>query len=138
MVPSIIVTAYKNSGGVLPPSALKTALSRGSGVIGGACGFLGMCGAATGVGIGFAIVLQSSPVTTTTRSAAQKVTHAVLGKIAEYEAARCCNREVWTALSIAASLSEEFLHVKLLAEPDFKCDQKKFNQYCYGKVCPIF
>ena len=138
MVPAIIVTAYKNSGGVLPPSALKTALSRGSGVIGGACGFLGMCGAATGVGIGFAILLQSSPVTTTSRSAAQKVTHAVLGEIATYEAARCCNREVWTALSIASKLSEAFLHVKLQAKADFKCDQKKFNQYCYGKNCPIF
>jgi len=138
MVPAIIVTAYKNSGGKLPESALKTALSRGSSIMGGACGFLGMCGAASGVGIGFAILLEASPVTKKERSAAQKVTYAVLGKIAEYEAARCCNREVWTALNIASSLSETFLHVKLLAQMETKCDQKKFNQYCYGKECPIF
>lgn len=138
MVPAIIVTAYKNSGGSVPENALKTALSRGSGIIGGSCGFLGMCGAASGVGIGFAILLQSSPVTTTSRQAAQSVTHAVLGEIARYEAARCCNREVWTALSIASRLSETFLHVRLEAMADFKCDQKKFNQYCYGKKCPIF
>lgn len=138
MVPAIIVTCYKNSGGVLPKGALKTALSRGSSVIGGACGFLGMCGAASGVGIGFAIILESSPVTTSSRSRAQQVTHAVLGEIAQYEAARCCNREVWTALSIASKLSEMFLHVKLETLTDFKCDQKRFNQYCYGKKCPIF
>lgn len=54
MVPAIIVTAYQNSGGKLSESALKTALSRGSSIMGGACGFLGMCGAASGVGIGFA------------------------------------------------------------------------------------
>ncbi len=138
MVPAIIVTAYKNSGGNVPENALKTALSRGSGIIGGSCGFLGMCGAASGVGIGFAILLQSTPVTTTSRQAAQHVTHAVLGEIAQYEAARCCNREVWTALSIASKLSEKFLHVKLEAMADFKCDQKKFNQYCYSKACPIF
>lgn len=138
MVPAIIVTCYKNSTGVLPKGALKTALSRGSGIIGGACGFLGMCGAASGVGIGFAIILESSPVTTSSRSRAQQVTHAVLGEIAQYEAARCCNREVWTALSIASKLSEMFLHVTLEALTDFKCDQKKFNQYCYGKKCPIF
>jgi MoaA/NifB/PqqE/SkfB family radical SAM enzyme/ubiquinone/menaquinone biosynthesis C-methylase UbiE len=138
MVPAIIVTTYKNSGGSVPENALKTALSRGSGIIGGSCGFLGMCGAASGVGIGFAILLQSSPVTTTSRQAAQQVTHTVLGEIATYEAARCCNREVWTALSIASKLSETFLHVKLEAMADFKCDQKKFNQYCYGKQCPIF
>ena len=138
MVPAIIVTAYKNSGGNVPENALKTALSRGSGIIGGSCGFLGICGAASGVGIGFAILLQSTPVTTTSRQAAQHVTHAVLGEIAQYEAARCCNREVWTALSIASKLSEKFLHVKLEAMADFKCDQKKFNQYCYSKACPIF
>ncbi|ATB68972.1 methyltransferase [Sulfurospirillum diekertiae] len=138
MVPAIIVTAYKNSGGKLPENALKTALSRGSSIMGGACGFLGICGAASGVGIGFAIVLEASPVVAKARSAAQKVTYAVLGKIAEYEAARCCHREVWTALNIASSLSETFLHVKLLAQMETKCDQKKFNQYCYGKECPIF
>jgi len=138
MVPAIIVTAYRNSGGDLPENALKTALSRGSSVIGGACGFLGMCGAAAGVGIGFAILLEASPVAKTARSQAQKVTHAVLGKIAEYEAARCCHREVWTALSIAASLSETFLHVKLSADVEIQCDQKRFNAYCYGKKCPIF
>lgn len=137
MVPAIIVTAYQNSGGTLPQNALKTALSRGSGVIGGSCGFLGMCGAASGVGIGFAIILESSPITSTARSTVQKVTHEVLGEIAQYEAARCCNREVWTALSIASALSHKFLHVKLEAMADFKCDQKKFNQYCYGKQCPI-
>lgn len=138
MVPAIIVTAYKNSGGEVSENALQTALSRGSGIIGGACGFLGLCGAASGVGIGFAVIVQSSPVTTTSRQTAQKVTHTVLGEISQYEAARCCNREVWTALSIASKLSETFLHVKLEALPDFKCDQKKFNQYCYGKNCPIF
>lgn len=37
MVPAIIVTAYKNSGGgKLPENALKTALSRGSSIMGGA------------------------------------------------------------------------------------------------------
>lgn len=138
MVPAIIVTAYKNSGGKVSESALKTALSRGSSVMGGACGFLGICGAASGVGIGFAILLESSPVAKKARSQAQKVTYAVLGKIAEYEAARCCHREVWTALNIASSLSETFFNVKLLAEMETKCDQKKFNQYCYGKECPIF
>ena len=138
MVPAIIVTAYKNSGGNVSESALKTAISRGSSIMGGACGFLGICGAASGVGIGFAILLESSSVAKKARSSAQKVTYAVLGKIAEYEAARCCHREVWTALNIASSLSETFLHVKLLAQMETKCDQKKFNQYCYGKECPIF
>lgn len=138
MVPAIIVSAYKNSGGKVNDNALKTALLRGSSVMGGACGFLGICGAASGVGIGFAIVLGSSPLAKEARSTAQKVTHAVLGKIAEYEAARCCNREVWTALNIASSLSETFLPVKLIAQMEVKCDQKKFNTYCYGKECPIF
>lgn len=138
MVPAIILTTYRNLGGILPQNALKTALNRGSSISGGACGFLGICGAAAGVGIAFAIILESSPMKAQARSSAQKVTHAVLGQIAQYEAARCCNREVWSALHIASSLSQAFLHVKLLAEEQVKCDQKKFNQHCYGKQCPIF
>ena len=138
MVPAIIVTAYRNLGNQIPKNALKTALSRGSTVIGGSCGFMGMCGAASGVGIGFAILLEASPVTSTSRMMAQQVTHKVLGEIAKYEAARCCNREVWTALSLASEFSQEFLHVKLPCRTQIKCDQKRFNQYCYGKQCPIF
>ena len=138
MVPAIIITTYRNLGGTLGADALKTALNRGSHIPGGACGFLGICGAAAGVGIAFAIILESSPMKAKARASAQKVTHAVLGKIAEYEAARCCNREVWSALTIAAALSDSFLHVKLLAEQKVKCDQKKFNQQCYGRQCPIF
>lgn len=137
MVPAIIVTVYKNLGNEIPKNALKTALSRGSTVIGGSCGFMGMCGAASGVGIGFAILLESSPVTTTSRAMAQRVTHKVLGEIAKYEAARCCNREVWTALSLASELSQEFLGINLPCTVQIKCDQKKYNQYCYGKECPI-
>lgn len=138
MVPAIIVTAFKNSGGNVAQDALHVAITRGASVMGGACGFLGVCGAASGVGIGFAIALGASPVKAQSRQLAQQATHAVLGEIATYEAARCCNREVWTALTIAAKLSEMFLHVKLEAAALSKCDQKKFNQYCYGKLCPIF
>ena len=138
MVPAIIVTAYRNLGNEIPKNALKTALSRGSTVIGGSCGFMGMCGAASGVGIGFAILLEASPVTSTSRMMAQQVTHKVLGEIAKYEAARCCNREVWTALTLASKFSEEFLKVHLPTTEEVKCDQKRFNQYCYGKECPIF
>lgn len=138
MVPAIIVTAYRNLGNEIPKNALKTALSRGSTVIGGSCGFMGMCGAASGVGIGFAILLEASPVTSTSRMMAQQVTHKVLGEIAKYEAARCCNREVWTALTLASKFSEEFLKVHLPTTEEVKCDQKRYNQYCYGKECPIF
>lgn len=138
MVPAIIVASYRNLGNNLPEGALKTALSRGSSVIGGSCGFLGLCGAASGVGIGFAILLESSPIKSTARAKAQSVTHKVLGEIAKYEAARCCNREVWTALTLASKFSEEFLGVHLPTTVKVKCDQKKYNKYCYKKECPIF
>lgn len=138
MVPAIIITTYRNLGGILPKDALKIALHRGSSVQGGACGFLGICGAAAGVGIAFSILFESTPSKGKERSMAQKVTYEVLGEISTYEAARCCNREVWTALRIASKISQKFLQVRLLAENSVKCDQKKFNKLCYGKACPIF
>ncbi len=52
LVPGIILAAYRNSGGTVTPEMLQTALRRGKSMAGGACAFLGVCGAAAGVGRG--------------------------------------------------------------------------------------
>jgi len=137
LVPAIILTAYRNAGGTLPKNALQSAIHRGSQVIGGSCGYLGICGAAAGVGIAFSILFQATPTTGTQRQLVQQATQQVLAAIAAYPSARCCQRDCWIALREAARLSAEYLPIMLKAEKTLVCQQKKENSECIGKSCPI-
>jgi len=138
MVPGIIVAAARNSGMDIPGDAVDTAISRGSEVPGGACGFRGICGAATGAGIAFAVLLEATPVAATARQKAQAATARILAKIAGIPAGRCCQRESWTALRETAELSEEILGTRLKAGEDLVCNQYRDNRECIGAGCSLF
>ena len=137
LVPAIIVTAYRNSGGRITEDLIETAIRRGSQVIGGSCAFTGICGAATGVGIAFSLLLQANPVKPQQRQIVQQVTQQVLKDIAELEAARCCQRDCWLGLKKAAELSAEYLPLSLKAEAVIGCNQRGQNKECIGLVCPV-
>lgn len=138
LVSGIIVTAFLNSSGIKNESMILEALERGSAIPGGSCGYTGVCGAASGAGAGFAVILESSPVKPFERRAVQTAVHEILGEIASYEAARCCQRDGWTALKKAAGISERFLPVKLEANYRIVCGQYAENPECIGDKCPLF
>jgi len=138
MVPGIILATYRNRGGRIGKEAILTAIERGSKVPGGVCGFWGNCGAATGVGIAFSVLLDATPLTPKTRQQAQKITARVLEKIADIKGGRCCQRETVSALKEAAQISRETLPVALLAEQDFACRQFDDNKECIRKQCPLW
>jgi hypothetical protein len=138
MVPGIIVAAARNAGFPVPEEAVACAVERGGEVPGGACGFRGICGAATGAGIAFAVLLEATPVAAAARRKAQAATARILARIAETEAGRCCQRESWTALRETADMSEEILGVRLAAAEPLACGQFRDNRECIGKRCPLF
>lgn len=138
LVPGIILATCRNRGGALPEGSIRAGIRRGAAVPGGACGFMGSCGAAVGVGIAFSLILESSPLTPAARSLAQAVTSAVLAEIARFEAARCCQRDCYLALKTAAELSREVLPVALLAGEMLDCEQADRNEECIGSDCPLF
>jgi hypothetical protein len=113
-------------------------IRRGGAVMGGACGFTGVCGAAIGVGIGFSIILESNPLKAAERRIVQTVTQRALERIASYEAARCCQRDCWLALRAAAELSTEHLPVALRAEIPLSCQQSGRNAECIADRCPLW
>jgi SAM-dependent methyltransferase len=137
LVPGIILATYRNLGGSLPADAVRTGIQRGATIPGGACGFLGHCGAAMGVGIAFALILESTPLTPVERGRALAATSAVLAEIARFEAARCCQRESYIALRKAAELSRTLLPLALKAEEDLDCEQSALNEECIGTACPL-
>lgn len=136
LVPAVMVTAYRNSG-FFDCDLLTPAIHRGAGVPGGNCGFSGVCGTASGVGIGISLILEASPITPKERQMAQKAASRVLTALSRFEAARCCQRDGWTALKIASELSKEMTGVYLPAEAPLLCTQQKQNSECMGKGCPL-
>ena len=137
MVPAVILTALRNSGYPISDEEIHTAIERGKTVSGGACAFLGACGAAIGVGIAVSVVLKASPYDGDKRQIVQQVTQAVLGRIASYKAPRCCQRDSWLALKEASPLIQEYTG-KSLPVNSFACDQFPQNKECIHEQCPLW
>jgi MoaA/NifB/PqqE/SkfB family radical SAM enzyme/SAM-dependent methyltransferase len=137
LVAAVILTTYRNLGGEVEDQTILSGISRGLSIAGGACAFMGACGAAIGVGIGFSLLLQASPVKPTERSTVQTITQEVLKDIAGLKAARCCQRDGWIALKKCAELSKGLLSITLRAEHKLVCRQMNRNTECLGKTCPL-
>ncbi|MGA1790749.1 MAG: DUF5714 domain-containing protein [bacterium] len=138
LVPAIIFSVYKNLGGDISDQDILTGIDRGNTIPGGACSFLGICGAAIGVGIAFSIIVNANPYKGKERQLVQKVAKEVLEEIARYEAPRCCQRECWIALRVASRLSKSYLPIRLPADEDFICTQSRLNKECIGRKCPLY
>jgi len=138
LVPGVILSVYKNMGGSISDEGILSGIERGRSVAGGACSFLGVCGAATGVGIAFAIILEANPYSGKERHLVMQVTREVMDRIAAYEAPRCCQRESWIALKAASELSEKYAAIHLPAESGMRCMQHRSNKECIGKLCPLW
>lgn len=137
MIPAIILTAYRNSGGQIGADRIEAAITRGRGVAGGFCGFMGVCGAAVGVGIAFSLILDATPIKALERKRVQGAVQAALTDIARFKAARCCQRDGWLALKKAAALSATLLPVQLTADHPLVCTQMHKNPECLGRGCPL-
>lgn len=137
LVPGVILTAFRNSGGDVGAEHIERAVRRGNKIAGGNCAFNGVCGAAEGTGIGFSVILDANPLKAEERQVVQTVSYKVLKAIAEINAPRCCQRECWIALTRAAELSAKFLPIALKADHVVICTQKKKNTECVGNSCPV-
>ncbi|MBO8091759.1 MAG: methyltransferase domain-containing protein [Prosthecochloris sp.] len=138
MVPGIILATYRNLGGDIIDMNIESGINRGTSITGGACGFMGICGAAAGAGTAFSIMLKANPLKAEERKTAQQVTADILRRIAQLSAARCCQRDCWIALKTSAELSSRLLDIPLKAEHTIICTQKKLNNECPGDLCPVF
>jgi hypothetical protein len=133
-----IVAAYRNLGGDVTDTDIETAIDRGKGIPGGTCGFWGGCGAPLGAGIAFGVILKSTPITPNERQIVQALTGTLITGISGIEAARCCQREIWTVLKKVAELSARILPIPLKAEGNTHCRQWHLNKECPGKACAWF
>ncbi|WP_321494324.1 DUF5714 domain-containing protein [uncultured Desulfobacter sp.] len=137
-VPGVITAVYRNLGGDITDSDIITAIDRGRAVPGGVCAFWGTCGAAVGAGIALGVILKSTPLKPKARQIVQKVSETIIHDLNRIEAARCCQREVWTTFKTMARLSEVYLPLILRAHGDVQCRQQGKNRECIRQTCPYF
>jgi MoaA/NifB/PqqE/SkfB family radical SAM enzyme/ubiquinone/menaquinone biosynthesis C-methylase UbiE len=138
LVPAAILAVYRNSGGDISDKDILDAIERGTTIAGGSCAFLGICGAATGVGIAYSIILKANPYMARERQIVQTVTREILEKISRYKAPRCCQRDCWIGLMTAADLSERYLPITIPADETLVCEQHEKNKECIRKLCPLW
>ncbi len=138
LVPGVLLACLRNAGHPVSDAQLHAAIQRGAEVCGGSCGFWGVCGAATGVGIGFSVLLETTPLKAGARQTVQGIVQQVLAEIAGYQAARCCQRDCWIALRISMRLATERFDLRLPTVEPFACTQMARNKECLGLDCPLW
>lgn len=138
IVPGVLLACLRNAGKPLTTAQLHSAIQRGGEVSGGSCGYLGVCGAATGTGIAFSVLLEATPLKAAARQTVQGVVQQVLAEIAGHEAARCCQRDCWIALRSGMALAGELWHLQLPKVEPFACSQIARNVECLGVKCPLW
>ena len=137
MVPAVILAALRNSGNSVSDEQIMTAIQRGQTIAGGACAFLGACGAAIGVGIAVSVLSGANPYDGKLRQKVQQATLSILDDIASYDAPRCCQRDSWLALQGAAQILKE-MNMTLKLGNKITCSQYKENKECIHDACPLW
>ncbi|MDQ7785366.1 MAG: DUF5714 domain-containing protein [Desulfomonilaceae bacterium] len=138
VVPGVVLSTYRNLGGTITDDRILEGIDRGALVPGGSCAFLGVCGAASGIGIAFSIMLDANPLKSGPRQHVQRIVSAALAEISSYKAARCCRREAHLSFQVAARESVGLLGKELRAEQWLSCGQHDLNKECIKRRCSFY
>ena len=139
MVGAALITAYYNAGGeVCLEEALSEMKERGGSYPGGSCGFWGCCGAAVSVGMCTSILTKSTPLSGKSWGIINRATGRVLDAIGELGGPRCCKRNSFTAVKVAAELFEEHFGIRLEAPDAIRCSYSEENKQCIRRACPYY
>ena len=138
IVPCVLLAAYRNNGGELDlAEALEEAVFRGRQVPGGACGYLGVCGAAAGAGIYASIATGSNPLNGAVWHLPQRLVSRTLAEIPDTGGPRCCKRTSFIAVGQAIRFTREHLGVTI-PEDEFDCAFSEQNKECLKGGCRFF
>ena len=109
---------------------------RGEQVPGGACGYMGACGASISTGIFLSIVTRNTPFSTDTWRLCNLMTARALEQVAENGGPRCCKRDSYLSVLTAIDFVKANLGVEM-EKPEVTCSRSQINEQCIGKKCPF-
>ncbi len=140
LVGAALLTAYNNA---LPDSshielgeALTEVMSRGKNVPGGACGYMGACGAAISTGIFMSVVTKNTPLSTDSWRLCNLMTARALEQVALNGGPRCCKRDSYLSVLTAVDFVKEHLGVEM-KKANVTCSRSQINNQCIGRKCPF-
>ena len=140
LVGAALLTAYNNC---LPDTAkldlqadLSEVMKRGRQVPGGACGYMGACGASISSGIFMSVVTRNTPFSTDTWRFCNLCTARALEQVAENGGPRCCKRDSYLSILATIDFVAEHLGVQM-ERPKVRCSHSQINEQCIGKKCPF-
>ena len=140
LVGAALLTAYNNAVAdtmkVDLQSGLLEVMSRGRQVPGGACGYMGACGAAISTGIFMSVITRNTPLSTETWQLCNLMTARALEQVALNGGPRCCKRDSYLSILTAVDFVKEHLGVEM-EKPEVKCSRSRINNQCIGKKCPF-
>lgn len=137
IVPCVLLAAYRNCGGEIGADDIDAAWKRGEAVIGGTCGYWGVCGAAIGMGIFFSVLYAATPMSRESWALIQRFSAICLERISQYGGPRCCKRTCRIAINTAAELVAEtsLIHMPTDWKP---CGYSALNRECLRSDCPFY
>ena len=140
LVGAALLTAYNNA---LPDSshielgeAMTEVMSRGKNVPGGACGYMGACGAAISTGIFLSVVTKNTPLSTDSWRLCNLMTARALEQVALNGGPRCCKRDSYLSVLTAVDFVKEHLGVEM-KKANVTCSRSQINNQCIGRKCPF-
>jgi hypothetical protein len=141
LIAAVLVSAYRNAGGVLPAERLDEAIKRGNSIPGGFCAGFGADAAAIACGIAVSLIKGTS--ISAEHAAGRSLAHALTGEallnIANNSGNRCCKRSVFSLLTLATHYFNRVLGVVLSApEARIRCPFTTRNKLCNGAACQYY
>jgi hypothetical protein len=138
LVGEILLVCLRNAGYAIADELIDEVIDRGRQIPGGACGFIGACGALCGAASAYAILLGSTPVATEARERLLQFSGKLAVRLAEIGGSRCCKKSSYAAFEVA---QPEFARLGFeLPEEDFQgcCRFFSQNDTCDGPDCDYF
>ncbi len=138
MIAGIIIAALRNNGYDFTQADVVEALKRGLMIPAGSCGFHGVCGAGTGMGIALSIITRSTPFHDGERTRALKGASKVIGRISGMGGPRCCALSAFTTLDQAVKILGEMGYGLPSRKIAGTCEDHALNPQCHGRRCPYY
>ena len=135
---AVFLTAYKNAGGNIDlPLCLDELAKRALTMPGAMCGYWGVCGSVASVGAALSIIHNTGPLSTDNHyKEHMEYTSEVIQAMSKIGGARCCKRNAFLSLLIAANFVKKKYGINMDTDK-ISCDFSNKNAQCLKYKCPF-
>jgi hypothetical protein len=138
LVGEILLVCLRNAGYDIAEGIVDEVIDRGRQIPGGACGFMGTCGALSSAASAYAILLGSTPVASDQREELLRLSARLVGCLAEIGGSRCCKKSSYAALEVARDALVGLGYDLPEEQFEGRCRFFASNDTCDGDSCVYF